>query len=354
MIDSYNPSLIVGGMTHEFWSPEPSYVLRSDDAGVSWDTVYSGLPGSLIFKKLGQAHYENQETRYYLATRSGLYVSTDTGLTWSLAGNGLPEDIYHALAISPVDQHHVYVGGYGLHRTTNSGNTWEPLTAPVGGSYVSELMCDPANIDIVYAIKAFGGIYRSTDGGNTWASITNLPSDDDYRFFSGIAINPQNPANLFVNSHHFGLFQSHDHGATWEPFNEGLNINYSSAYTVIDPSDTSRVYLATDQQSAWSIHRTTSAVDDESKIIPSEFRLINYPNPFNGVTLIRFTLPQSQYVTITVCDAVGRRILQPVKEVLRAGSHNIKLDMGECSSGAYSLVLGTPTRTTTRRILLIK
>jgi len=60
-----------------------------------------------------------------------------------------------------------------------------------------------------------------------------------------------------------------------------------------------------------------TGVAEKAIAVPSQFLLSqNYPNPFNPMTTIRFTLPQREYVTLKIYDAIGREI---VRGLQRAG-----------------------------------
>jgi spore germination protein YaaH len=59
---------------------------------------------------------------------------------------------------------------------------------------------------------------------------------------------------------------------------------------------------------------------DRPEALPGEFALLgNYPNPFNPGTHIRFQLPQTADVTITVYDISGRRVREQTLSALSSG-----------------------------------
>ena len=49
--------------------------------------------------------------------------------------------------------------------------------------------------------------------------------------------------------------------------------------------------------------------------IPSQFYLYqNYPNPFNPMTRINYDIPRDGYVSISIFDITGRKIISLVNE----------------------------------------
>ena len=353
LIDRYDSDIIVVGLKPLYWSTDPVYIIRSGDGGTSWEPIDEGFPSYLGCRKIKQANYDNRQRRYYLAAYSGLYISEDAGLHWSPAGNGLPEERFFTMDVSEADPDYVFVGCYYLFRTINGGETWDQLSMPPG-SYVEDIVCDPFNPNIVYLSIILGRIYKSWDAGQTWNDITNnLPYDYNYMRFSGVAVNPLNPENIYISSHHYGIFQSHNGGDSWEPFSEGLNTEYSGGITIIDPTDTNRIYLATDQQSCWSITRTTSSIDDDITL-PGAFSVSNYPNPFNASTTIRYNLSEPSYVTIDIYDVLGRKVEMLVEQYQQAGCHKVSWNADDNTSGIYFYKIQAGNHSESKKMVLLK
>lgn len=80
----------------------------------------------------------------------------------------------------------------------------------------------------------------------------------------------------------------------------------------------------------------------------------NYPNPFNPVTTISFTLPEERAVRLGVYNIVGQQVTLLVDEHLRAGIHTIIWDGANSPSGIYIVQLETGGRILTRKMALIK
>jgi len=61
----------------------------------------------------------------------------------------------------------------------------------------------------------------------------------------------------------------------------------------------------------------------------------NYPNPFNPSTQIRFTLPESEMVNLSVYNMLGEKVTELVNKTLAAGEYNINFNAKGFSSGVY-------------------
>ena len=80
----------------------------------------------------------------------------------------------------------------------------------------------------------------------------------------------------------------------------------------------------------------------------------NYPNPFNPTTNIRFSLPESQNVTIKVYDILGREIATLANGLMSAGSYNVPFNAMNLSSGVYLYTVQAGTRIMTGKMMLAK
>lgn len=89
--------------------------------------------------------------------------------------------------------------------------------------------------------------------------------------------------------------------------------------------------------------------------VPNAFSLSqNYPNPFNPTTNIKFSLPQTGLVKLTVFDILGREVSVLVNEVKTAGNYVADFDASMLSSGVYFYRLESGNFVETKKMLLVK
>jgi len=106
-----------------------------------------------------------------------------------------------------------------------------------------------------------------------------------------------------------------------------------------------------------------SAGEEGERDQPKEFALCqNYPNPFNPSTTIKYELPKSSMVRVSVYDILGREVSVLVNEVKGAGVHEVRFDGSNLASSVYlcrmqasglSLRSGQPF-VQTRKLLLVR
>jgi len=89
--------------------------------------------------------------------------------------------------------------------------------------------------------------------------------------------------------------------------------------------------------------------------IPMDHELHDpYPNPFNAVTTIQFSLPQKEIISIKVYDIRGRELGTIVHDIAMTGKHTFQWDAGDLSSGIYFIRMESKHFVDTKKVSLIK
>ena len=82
--------------------------------------------------------------------------------------------------------------------------------------------------------------------------------------------------------------------------------------------------------------------------------LMPYPNPFNPVTVIRWTLDAGRQTRVTVHDLLGREVAVLVDGFLPSGTHQTRFDATGLPSGNYIVRLSADGETHSRRVTLLR
>ena len=102
-------------------------------------------------------------------------------------------------------------------------------------------------------------------------------------------------------------------------------------------------------------HNTTVAGIDDNNLISEDFILYpNYPNPFNPVTNIKFSLPEDQFVKINIFNMKGQLVNKLVNEKRPAGVHTVHWNAETAASGVYLYQLQVGDRSITQKMVLMK
>jgi enterochelin esterase family protein len=99
----------------------------------------------------------------------------------------------------------------------------------------------------------------------------------------------------------------------------------------------------------------SSDVIAENDFTPNDFVLYqNYPNPFNPVTTIRFEVPFSQHVELSVFDMLGREVKVLYNDIAPAGIVTVDFRAEGLASGVYFYRLKTQDFVISKKLLLLK
>ncbi|MGH2574944.1 MAG: S8 family serine peptidase [Ignavibacteria bacterium] len=101
--------------------------------------------------------------------------------------------------------------------------------------------------------------------------------------------------------------------------------------------------------------QTLTANGNITAAVPKFYKLyINYPNPFNPSTLIRYDIPKGGLVTLKVYDALGREVSTLVNKELKPGSYETFWNASNFTTGVYFYKLEASGFSQTNKMVLIK
>ena len=80
----------------------------------------------------------------------------------------------------------------------------------------------------------------------------------------------------------------------------------------------------------------------------------NYPNPFNPTTTISYSIPENEYVTLSIYDALGKEVAVLDNGFRTAGNYSHTFDASALSSGMYFYTIRSGNFVQTKKMLLMK
>ena len=115
-------------------------------------------------------------------------------------------------------------------------------------------------------------------------------------------------------------------------------IGHYSTHEFIVDMDIQGQYLFTTSETDFHVYQVDALSDVglPGTITPHEFALYPcYPNPFNASTVINYSLPQPDRITLTIWNILGQRMHVLYDGVQSGGQHSIIWDATNYSSGIY-------------------
>jgi len=260
-------SAITWGDCYITGTGESGYIaVRPDD----YNIVYVGAIGSSPGGGNSLQRYDHRTRQIRLIT------------TWpeTMRGYGAGEEKYrfawtYPIVISPHDPNVLYAGGNLVFKSSNEGQSWQPISPdltradpetlkPTGG---------PVNRDAIGAetyatVFAFaesshkpgvlwagsddGLLHISKDGGQSWDKITP-PDMPEWSMISCIELSPHDKASAYLAATRYKLddyrpylYKTSDYGQTWQAITDGIPEHEFTRVIRADPARPGLLYAGTE------------------------------------------------------------------------------------------------------------
>jgi photosystem II stability/assembly factor-like uncharacterized protein len=289
-------------------SDSVSFILRSDDAGRTWETLWCGLQyNSRTFSFFSDSvgwlgaesdrvykttdggvswtiQYSDSSRQYpikSLSSPNGIHVfavdgngrvmySTDSGKNWQFTQLDQYPD--YPFTIRFLNSAKGFLAGPDFWNTTNGGISWKRVSNSLRGNFTK--------IDFVSESigTGVGGnfIYKTLDGGRSWKVLYESASQS----FSGLDM--LDSLHIWVTGHD-SLYNSTDGGDSWLSFTLGSHVELMRGIQFLDSrtgvvfevweNDTTFNYVTTDGGITWNKH----TINDNPFI--SSFTKIKFTDP---------------------------------------------------------------------------
>ncbi len=236
IVDPNSPNTIYAGT--------PSGGLwKSTNAGVNWTALTDDLPQIGVS---GIAIDPNNSNVIYISTGDddagdsysiGVLKSTDGGSTWNQTGSLgsiVGDDFYptsNEILIDPTNSNKVWVAtGSGLYLSTNAGTSW---TKKQSGN-IKDFKLKPGDPNTIYTVSD-DRFFISKNGGNFVATATGLPAANTIGRLR-VEVTPAAPNNVYIlatktsnNDYGFlGVYKSINSGSSFSKTNQTSDIFKSS------------------------------------------------------------------------------------------------------------------------------
>ncbi len=95
-------------------------------------------------------------------------------------------------------------------------------------------------------------------------------------------------------------------------------------------------------------------VGDNRNIIRNYSLEQNYPNPFNPSTTIDYSIPEQEFVRLSIYNILGEEIAKLVEEIKLAGSYSVSFDASAFPDGVYVYRLQAGGYSSARKMILLR
>ncbi|HEV2529939.1 MAG TPA: glycosyl hydrolase [Thermomicrobiales bacterium] len=181
----------------------------------------------------------------------------------------------YPIVLSPHNVETIYIGGERVYRSTDEGQSWQPISPdltravpetlePSGGpvnkdavgaeiyATIFSFIESPHEQGVFWAGSDDGLIHISRDGGENWTNVTP-PEFLEWTMVSGIEPHPTDPATVYVAATRYKtddfspyLFVTRDYGQTWQRIDDGIPRDQFTRVIRCDPVQPGLLYVGTE------------------------------------------------------------------------------------------------------------
>ena len=245
-------------------------VYLTTDGGETWETIYNYSDYNSVH--ISEVMFAPGNSRKIYMTRTdgpsgtsgGIFISDDSGKTWTEHLNGI---VLAPIAVNPQNPDEIIVGTgntpfieEGLYRSFDGGETWsffdEIEWQPFIMDNIVAINYDPVDPNIIYVLEENEIIYTD-DSFKTWKNIT----PGSYYFGFNASINPFNTQEILTGASISTdqVMYTPDRYQTWEQL---TNVGYGENAEGIAAANDGALYWLLDG----ALHRQASGTEEETEV----------------------------------------------------------------------------------------
>lgn len=267
-IDNQNPNNIYMLCGTSYVSSGKTAILKSTDKGNTFTYVDVTSKFKAHGNGYGRGNGErlavdpNNSNILFCGTRdNGLWKSTDAGVTWNLAwngvtttttGNGICFVLFDSTTASNGITQTIYIGvsrtgSDNIYKSTDGGITFTPMSATTTYMPHRAVLKD-TTMYVTYAdnegpgTNGKGAVYKLNTSTGVWKNVTPYTFNAYYLSYGGVDIDQKNVNRVVIST--TGIYMNNQYGKTWGDF----------------------VYLSTDGGATWTLKNGNNSSFDKNGI----------------------------------------------------------------------------------------
>jgi len=213
------------------------------------------------------------------------------------------------------------------------------FSTPIIPDWLASVTCDNTTLNFGYSTFAFPGLDRMD-------ALVIPPSPAGYSIIR--------PYFLEDDFQMTKSISSNDIWSLYIPKNSDLTFTLPKEAGRLILEGNNTIYYLEDAQTISNVEAGLYRIYSDNK--PVEFDLVGaYPNPFNSVVDIVFTLPEQHLVSVEIYDASGHKVSTVADKMMDKGTNTVKWNaLNNVTSGLYFYRISYSNQVLTGSISLVK
>jgi photosystem II stability/assembly factor-like uncharacterized protein len=311
------------------WPYDQPFILYTPDKGCTWEELYNPVP----FARDDPYGIYCSENRLYTFEDELMYYTDNLGSTWTEIN--LPGEYCNYFYDFLIYNSTPFAAACGNAQLVklNENEDWilSNTGLPDDRGLSGLAYCEGA----LFAYVDVYGMYVSMDNGNTWN-----PANNGLNIEYGIRSFVPYGGSLFITTEN-GIFYTDDYGQKWNPINSGLINKNLSAIAVFNDT----LFVGTYGNGIWkcAINKIPLSIPDQ-KLTDESISI--YPNPASEFIYIS-NASENRPLVISIFDLAGRKILSGKMD-------NNELNISELKEGTYIISVITDEKQTSGKLIIIR
>ncbi len=254
---------------------------RTDSAAIGWEVIPGGEGGQTAVKPNGSVVYAGDRTRITRYDRRtgqarNITVWPDDQFTFALKDVKYRFFYNFPILLSPHDPNVLYTAGNHVFRTTDEGDSWEPISPDIttnrqdkmqkiAGGPLHTQSASSYWVSLAQALSESllekgelwvgtddSMVHMTKDGGETWNDVS--PKDmPEWTTISTIEVSPHDRGTAYLAANRYKVsdrapyfYKTTDYGHTWEKITNGIRDEDFARVIREDPAHPGLLYAGTE------------------------------------------------------------------------------------------------------------
>lgn len=232
-----------------------TWIVQSNAPATNWTCIASSADGTKLVAVENTTIYGETNSPFIA---SGIYTSTDSGVTWTLQTNA-PNAYWTSIVSSPAGNRLAAAAAFGsVYLSSDAGTNWMATALPT--NFLWQSIATSTDGSKLVVAGAPGPIYVSTNSGATWTNTgapstnwTDIASSVDGTKFAATSF--QNGFYISTNS---GINWSQLLSAPYTPESNWFAVTFSANGKMIAAGVGAPIYVSMDSGATWITNESPS------------------------------------------------------------------------------------------------